>query len=211
MKIYVSGLYCGGNPQPGVGIVRSLRQGFPFAKLTGVEYSSRVSGIHWDDLDDLFIQRPWDELNLDAYADKVRNILDDGGLWISGSDLEAMWLASIFPDGHPNLLAPPAAALKRIAKPAVEALSSLPLKVPTFVATDLPDWELHAFCREHDWRLWLKGPYYDAARTPSWDTFIAARNALTKVWSTDRLFLQAHVSGYEESVMLAAYEGELLG
>jgi diaminopimelate decarboxylase len=211
MKIYVSGLYCGGNPQPGVGIVRSLRQGYPFAKLIGVEYTSRVSGVHWEDLDDLSIQRPWDELNLEAYADKVRGILDDGGLWISGSDLEAMWLASIFPDGHPNLLAPPGAAIKGIAKPAVEALAELPLKIPPFVSTDLTDWELHAFCREHDWRLWLKGPYYDAARTPGWDSFVAARNALSKVWSTDRLFLQAHVSGYEESVMLAAYEGEMLG
>jgi hypothetical protein len=211
MKIYVSGLYCGGNPQPGVGIVRSLRAGYPFAKLIGVEYTTRVSGIHWQELDDLWIHRPWDELNLDAYAEQVREVLDDGGLWISGSDLEAMWLASIFPDGHPNLLAPNAVALKRIAKPAVEALEPLPLNVPTFVSTDLPDWQLHAFCREHNWRLWLKGPYYDAARTPSWDSFIAARNALTKVWSTDRLFLQEHVSGYEESVMLSAYQGELLG
>ena len=211
MKIYVSGLYSGGNPQPGLGIARSLRQGYPFAQLIGVEYTSRVSGIHWEDLDDLLIERPWDELNLDAYAHKVRALLDDGGLWISGSDLEAMWLASVFPDGHPNLLAPPADALKRIAKPAVEGLSDLPLKIPPFVSTDCGDWDLHAFCREHDWRVWLKGPYYDAARTPSWDSLIAARNALTKVWSTERLFLQAHVSGYEESVMLAAYQGELLG
>ena len=211
MKIYVSGLYCGGNPQPGVGIVRSLRQGFPFARLVGVEYTSRVSGIHWEELDELFIQRPWDELDLGTYAETVGGILDEGGLWISGSDLEAMWLASVFPDGHPNLLAPPTGALKRIAKPGVEAVSGLPLKVPTFVSTDLPDWELHAFCRAHDWRVWLKGPYYDAARTPGWDSFVAARNALSKVWSTERLYLQAHVSGYEESVMLAAYQGELLG
>jgi diaminopimelate decarboxylase len=211
MKIYVSGLYCGGNPQPGVGIVRSLRQGYPFAKLIGVEYTSRVSGIHWQDLTDLWIQRPWDELNLEAYAEKVRGVLDDGALWISGSDLEAMWLASVFPDGHANLLAPNSDALKRIAKPAVEALEPLPLKVPAFVSTDLADWQLHAFCREHNWRLWLKGPYYDAARTPTWDSFVAARNALTKVWSTERLFLQAHVTGYEESVMLSAYQGELLG
>ncbi len=210
MKIYVSGLYCGGNPQPGVGIVRSLRQGYPSATLVGVEYTNRVSGIHWNELDDLWIQRPWDELNLESYADKVRAALDDGGLWISGSDLEAMWLAGIFPEGHPNLLAPAMSALKRIAKPAVEAHQGLPVKVPTFVSTDLPDWDLHAFCREHDWRVWLKGPYYDAARTPTWDSFVAARNALTKVWSTDRLFVQAHVSGYEESVMLAAYEGALL-
>lgn len=211
MKIYVSGLYSGGNPQPGVGIVRSLRQGYPSAKLIGVEYSNRVSGIHWQDLDDLWIQRPWDEIDLETHAAKIRTLLDEGGLWISGSDLEAMWLASVFPEGHPNLLAPPSGALKRIAKPAVEALARLPIKVPTFVSTDRPDWELHAFCREHNWRLWLKGPYYDAARTPSWDSFVAVRNALTKVWSTERLFLQAHVTGYEESVMLAAYEGELLG
>jgi hypothetical protein len=210
MKIYVSGLYCGGNPQPGVGIVRSLRQGYPRAELIGVDYSTRLSGIHWEDLDDLWIQRPWDELDLDAYAGDVSQVLDSGGLWISGSDLEAMWLARVFPDGHPNLLAPPAAALKRIAKPQVEALEPLPLKVPPFIGTDLPDWELHAFCRQHDWRLWLKGPYYDAARTQSWDSLVAIRNALSKVWSTDRLFLQAHVSGYEESIMLAAYQGELL-
>jgi diaminopimelate decarboxylase len=211
MRIHVSGLYCGGNPQPGVGIVRSLRQGFPSAKLIGVEYTTRVSGIHWNELDDLWIQRPWDELNLQAHGEKVRALLDEGALWVSGSDLEAMWLASLFPDGHPNLLAPSTSALKRIAKPAVEAHEGLPLKVPTFVSTDLPDWELHAFCRAHDWRVWLKGPYYDAARTPTWDSFVAARNALTKVWSTERLFLQAHVGGYEESVMLAAYQGELLG
>jgi hypothetical protein len=41
--------------------------------------------------------------------------------------------------------------------------------------------------------------------------FEAARNALTKVWSTQKLFLQAHVGGYEESVMLSAYKGEMLG
>jgi diaminopimelate decarboxylase len=194
-----------------VGIVRSVRQGFPFATIVGVEYSNRVSGIHWEDLDELWIQRPWSELDLDAYGAQVRGVLDEGGLWISGSDLEAMWLASIFPDGHRNLLAPPNGAFKRITKPSVEAADKLPVEVPTFISTDLPDWELHAFCRAHNWRVWLKGPYYDAARTPTWDRFIAARDALTKVWSTDRLFLQAHVSGYEESVMLAAYQGELLG
>ena len=211
MKVYVSGLYCGGNPQPGVGIVRSLRQAFPRATLVGVEYSNRVSGIHWSDLDDLWIQRPWDELDLESYGERVRQALDEGGLWISGSDLEAMWLADLFPNGHRNLLAPPLGALKRITKPAVEAASGLPIRIPPHISTEHSDWDLHAFCREHNWRVWLKGPYYDAARTPTWDSFAAARNALTKVWSTERLFLQSHVSGYEESVMLVAYKGELLG
>ena len=210
MKIFVSGLYAGGNPQPGVGIVRSLRQGYPDADIVGVEYSNRVSGIHLDELDELWVQRPWGELDLESYADKVRDVLDAGGMWISGSDLEAMWLASIFPNGHPNLLAPPMSGIKRITKPVVEAASRLPIRIPTYLSTEHSDWDLHAFCREHNWRVWLKGPYYDASRTPTWDTFTAVRNALSKVWSTEKLFLQAHVSGYEESVMLSAYQGELL-
>jgi diaminopimelate decarboxylase len=210
MKIYVSGLHSSGNPQPGVGLIRSLRQGYPGAKLVGVEYSNRISGIHWEGIDDLWIQRPWDELNLDAYGERVKDILDEGSLWISGTDLEAMWLADLFPDGHPNLLAPPMGALRRITKPAVEAASDLPVKIPTFISTDHSDWDLHAFCREHNWRVWLKGPYYEAVRTPNWETFEAMRSALSKGWSTERLFLQAHVGGYEESVMLSAYQGELL-
>jgi diaminopimelate decarboxylase len=38
MKIYISGLYSGTNPQPGVGIARSIRTAYPKAKLIGVEY-----------------------------------------------------------------------------------------------------------------------------------------------------------------------------
>ncbi|MDB5698090.1 MAG: hypothetical protein JWN69_894 [Alphaproteobacteria bacterium] len=211
MKIYVSGLYSGGNPQPGIGIIRSLRDAYPNCTIAGVEYSNRVSGIHWHDLDDLWLQRPWDELNLAAYGERVKALLDAGNMWISGSDLEAMWLADLLPEGHQNLLAPTMNALKQIAKPKVEGASGLPVKIPAFTVTDRSDWDLHAFCREHNWRVWLKGPYYDAARTPSWDAFVAARNALTKIWSTNRLYLQKHVSGYEESVMLSAYKGELLG
>ena len=211
MKIYVSGLYAGGNPQPGVGIVRSLRQGYPNATIVGVEYSNRVSGIHYEELDELWIQRPWSELDLESYGAKVRDVLDAGGMWISGSDLEAMWLGTVFPDGHRNLLAPPMSGIKRITKPVVEAASQLPVKIPTYLSTEHSDWDLHAFCREHNWRVWLKGPYYDASRAPTWDAFTAIRNALSKVWSTEKLFLQAHVSGYEESVMLSAYKGELLG
>lgn len=210
MKIYISGLYSGTNPQPGVGIARSLRAAYPQSAIVGVEYSNRCSGIHWQDFDDLWIQRPWDELNLAAYAEQVREVLDSGALWISGIDLEVIWFGSVFPDGHPNLLTPPLAALNRVAKPAITASAGLPVKIPPFVPTDLSDWDLHAFCRHHDWKVWLKGPYYDAFRTRSWAEFEATRSDLSRAWSTDRLFLQSHVTGYEESVTLCAYKGELL-
>ena len=71
MKIYISGLYSGTNPQPGVGIARSLRQAYPEAELIGVEYSNRCSGIHWRDFDEIWLQRPWQELNLDTHAAEI--------------------------------------------------------------------------------------------------------------------------------------------
>jgi diaminopimelate decarboxylase len=184
---------------------------YPDATLVGVEYSNRSSGIHWPDFDELSLQRPWEELNLPEYGTMIRDILDSGGLWISGTDLETLWLASVFPEGHANLLSPPAGALRMVGKPDVPAHKGLPVRIPTFISTEHSDWELHAFCRQHGWRVWLKGPYYEAILTRSWAEFEAARSALTRVWSTERLFLQAHVTGYEESVSLSAYQGQLLG
>jgi diaminopimelate decarboxylase len=211
MKIYISGLYCGTNPQPGVGTARSLRAAYPEATLIGVEYSNRSSGLHWTDFDELWLQRPWDELNLTGYGANIKEILDSGALWVSGSDLESLWLSDVFPEGHPNLLTPPGGALKQIAKPAVAAHEGLPVRIPTFISTDCSDWDIHSFCRQYDWRVWLKGPYYDAARVGSWAGFEAVRAVLSNVWATDRLFLQSHVSGYEESVVLSAYKGEMAG
>jgi diaminopimelate decarboxylase len=210
LKIYVSGLYSGTNPQPGVGIARSLRSGYPNATLIGVEYSNRCSGIHWQDFDDIWLQRPWDELNLSSHAEEVKKVLDSGALWISSIDLEIMWLASVLPNGHPNLLTPSECALRQVAKPYISAHRELPVEIPIFVTTDRSDWDLHAFCREHDWKVWLKGPYYEAVRTPDWPTFQHFRHVLSSAWATDTLALQAHVSGYEESVMFCSYRGEIL-
>ncbi|HEX8089738.1 MAG TPA: ATP-grasp domain-containing protein, partial [Blastocatellia bacterium] len=211
MRIYISGLYSGTNPQPGIGIARSLRLAYPGVTLVGVEYSNRSSGIHWPDFDELWLQRPWEELNLPEYGSLIKDILDSGGLWVSGIDLEIMWLASVFPGGHQNLLTPSSAALEQVSKPAVKAHKGLPVRIPMFISTEHPDWELHSFCRRHDWKVWLKGPYYEAIRTASWDVFEVVRAALSRAWSTERLFLQAHVTGYEESVCFCAYRGELLG
>jgi diaminopimelate decarboxylase len=210
MKIYISGLYSGTNPQPGVGIARSLRMAYPEAILVGVEYSNRCSGIHWHDFDEIWLQRPWDELNLEAHGEELRKILDGGALYISANDLEILWLGSVFPKGHPNLLTPPPDGLKRVAKPAITAHRGLPVKIPTFITTELSDWDLHAFCRRHDWKVWLKGPYYEAVRTRNWVELENMRAVLSGAWATETLFLQAHITGYEESITLSAYRGELL-
>ena len=210
LKVYVSGLYSGTNPQPGVGIARSIREGYSDADIIGVEYSNRCSGIHWPDLDEIQLHRPWHELNLEKHAEAIRKILDSGAFWLSSNDLEIIWLADVFPEGHPNLLTPSAPALAKVGKPSIPAHKTLPVRIPTFVTTELSDWDLHAFCREHDWKVWLKGPYYEAVRTSTWPDLEHFRRVLSNAWHTDRLYLQTHVTGYEESIMLSAYHGELL-
>ncbi|HEX8851834.1 MAG TPA: hypothetical protein VF754_00025, partial [Pyrinomonadaceae bacterium] len=75
-----------------------MRAAYPRATLVGVDYSNRSSGLHWRDFDELWLQRPWEELNLPAYGEQIREALDAGALWVSGNDLEIMWLGSVFPE-----------------------------------------------------------------------------------------------------------------
>lgn len=210
MQVFISGLHSGTNPQPGVGIARSIRAAFPDAEIVGVEYSNRSSGVHWTDFNRIWLNRPWAEINLDFYAAEIAAKLDAGALWISGSDLESLWLSDVFPVGHRNLLTPSANALRQTAKPEVIAAKTLPVTIPPFVSTELSNWDLHEFCRQNDWRLWLKGPYYEAVRVSDWTAFEHWRRVLERGWTTEKLFLQTHVSGYEQSISLAAYDGELL-
>jgi diaminopimelate decarboxylase len=209
LTIYISGLYSGPNPSPGIGIARSLRCAYPDAILIGVDYSNRSHGIHWPDFDEIWLQRPWNELDLDLYASQIKEVLDAGAFWISGLDLETIWLVHKFPT-HSNLLGPSVDALRRIAKPTIPAHKALPLRVPHYLYLTLPDWEIYAFCRKYGWRVWLKGPYYEACRVRNWTELNFARSQLSNTWSTDELFVQAHIVGYEESIAFCAYRGHLL-
>jgi diaminopimelate decarboxylase len=206
---YVSGVHSGPNPSPGLGVAHSLRQAYPHARIVGVDYSVESSGLHSDVFDDVWVQRPWKELDLDVYRDAIGGLLDGGACWFPGQDLEVKWLAESLP-GRRGALAAPAEALRRIAKPGITAAQGLPLSVPDFLPVDRPDWDLHTFCREHGWQVWVKGPNYEAMRARDWPSFRYARTVLGDTWATDDLFVQRHVVGNEESVALCAYEGELL-
>lgn len=208
-NIYVTGLYSGPNPSPGLGVARCLRRGLPKAKLIGVDYSTRSTGIHWDEFDSIHVHRSWAELDLPEYAQYIRGSISAGGIWISGLDLELYWLSENL-RGLDGVLAPDPVALQQTKKPSIRAHEHLPTKVPEFISTDIPDCEIHSFCRTHGWRVWLKGPNYEAQRITNWVEFNYARDRMQSTWSTNELFLQADISGNEESVAFCAYEGSLL-
>ena len=83
--------------------------------------------------------------------------------------------------------------------------------MPETLPLQRSDAEIYEFCRRHSWRCWLKGPFHDAIFVTDWRTLLMARDSLEGRWRSTKLFLQAHVRATEESVCLAAYEGEILG
>jgi diaminopimelate decarboxylase len=209
MTCYVSGVHSGPNPSPGLGVAQSLRQAFPAARLVAVDYSVESSGLHSEVFDEVWVQRPWRELRLDVYAAAIQEVLDGGALWFAGQDLEVEWLTHALRDPS-RAFVPPAQSLQQVAKPFIRAAAGLPLVVPDFVAVDRADWDLHAFCREHGWRVWVKGPNYEAMRVRDWPSFRFAWSTMSETWGTEQIFVQRHVLGSEESVALCAYRGELL-
>lgn len=210
MIVYCSGLYSGPNPSPGVGVARSIRAAHPKIRIIGVDYSSGSTGLSHPVFDDLWIQRPWEELDLARYGGRIKDLLQDGDCWISGLDLECGWLADTLPS-VPGRLSPPTSALEAVRKPAIKTARELSLGTPHSIAMTCSDEEITEFCAHHGWKVWLKGPWYQALPVTSWPKLLQVRRQLEETWPGEPLHLQAHVPGNEESVVFAAHEGELLG
>jgi diaminopimelate decarboxylase len=211
VRVFISGLYSGPNPSPGLGTARSLRLAYPNATLVGVDYSPRSTGLHHEVFDDLWVRRPWTELDLDRYAQRIADELADDGYWISGLDLEAAWLSKSLASARLHFLGPPPCGLDAIAKPAAALAERLGLNLPPTISVLEGDWALHRFCRRHGWNVWLKGPQYQAIKVRSWQAFLQARTALLQTWNNDAIHVQAHVAGIEESVIFAAWQGDVTG
>jgi diaminopimelate decarboxylase len=152
LTCFLSGVHSGPNPSPGLGVALSLRQAFPGARLIAVDYSVERSGLHSQVFDDIWLQRPWKELQLPVYQAAIQQRLDGGAIWFAGQDLEVEWLSSTLGDRSRAMLPSPE-ALRQVAKPAIRAAEALPFVIPEFIQADRTDWELHAFCRKHGWRV----------------------------------------------------------
>ena len=206
--IFVSGLYSGPSPSAGLGVARSLRSAFPSAKLIGVDYWAGSSGLHHEVFNRTWLKPSWDLIEEGLYARELQAELDQGAFWLPTLDLEVHWLArNLRP--HAHLLSPTDAALAPTRKPRAAIVERLPLAVPASLDMSAPDEQVYEFCRRHSWRVWVKGPHHDAVAVASWRELERARTRVGDRWQTDRLSIQAHVRGYEESICVAAVDGRL--
>jgi diaminopimelate decarboxylase len=206
--LFISGLYSGPSPSAGLGVARSLRAAFPGARLVGVDYWAGSTGFHDGVFDRIWLKPSWDLIEQDLYAKEIEGALAQGAFWIPTLDLEVAWLARMLKPMR-GLLAPHAAALAPTRKPKPGVAEMLPFGLPPTLDLAASDDEIHAFCRAHSWRVWVKGPYHEAVAATSWRRLEEIRKQMAERWENGPLSLQAHIRGYEESIAFAAVDGRL--
>lgn len=210
VRIFLSGIHSDPDPSAGIGVARSIRLVFPNASLVGVDYSPLSTGIHSGLFDDIWIHRPWNELDLVQHAEHIARLVEDQHTyWLSNLDVEVQWISQAIAR-HRRLLVPTGSAAIQSRKPAADAARRLGMKVPPFIHAGRDSWQLHRFGRAHDWDIWVKSRHHDARRAVSWSELRTGISHMSAHWGLQDVFVQANVAGSEQCLAFAAFEGRLL-
>ena len=212
----VTGLHRGENPQPGAGIIRSLRRKFPAAHIVGLCYDAMESGIYAENGPDEVHLMPYPAAGGAALLDRIDAIRErmpfDILLPTLDSELELYAnLSHALKQRGISACLPTPEGLKRRAKqhlPALAAASGVAIP-ETRLASDV-----ESACRagaELGYPLMVKGPYYDAKMVRNATQLSAAAGHLLSEWGHP-VIVQRCVTGLEFNVLgLGDGEGGWLG
>ena len=216
IRIAVSGLHRGDNPQPGASIAAAIRQAWPDAFIVGLVYNAFESGVYAADGPDACHAMPYPTAGLAAYLTRLAEVraatpfdwfiptLDAEIVMLAdaAAELAALGIGVRLPD--PAMLAscgkaklPDLAARCGVASPG------------TAVARDVGEALEHA--ETAGYPVFLKGPLYDATLVHHPAALAAAGAAILADWGPP-LLVQEPLSGTEFNVMgLGDGAGGLLG
>jgi len=205
LTIAVSGLHRGENPQPGAGIIRGLRRGFPEARLVGLVYDIQESGIYVADGPDFVQLMPFPSAGANSYLQRLDALCQKTqiDLLIPTLDAEIELLVHLqddFKQRGIRVCFPTPETLRRRAKANLPKLAAESrIAVPkTRIAHDLQT--AGDAARELGYPLMIKGSYYDAKKVyaaPQMQ-YVAAR--LLAEWGAP-VILQRCISGPEFNVL----------
>ncbi|WP_285503144.1 ATP-grasp domain-containing protein [Actinokineospora sp. NBRC 105648] len=175
-----------------------------------MDYSAAATGLSATVFDRVLVRPDWAAADLAATcAGLVDAVLSEDAVFVPGLDLEAALLAERHP-GQRALLLPGVAAFDAVRKPGVEAARLLGLRVPAYLlAAGIED--ATEFAVAHGWRIWVKGPRYEATAPADLTALSGALHRARVTWGAGEVLLQQHVDGVEESIVFAALDGVLLG
>ena len=204
-RIAISGLHRGENPQPGAGIVRSLRRQMPGAYIIGLAYDVMESGIYAEDGPDEVHLMPYPAAGGAALLDRLDAIRRSSpfDLFVPTLDAEIEVYAALAGELRARGLRfclPDVRTLRARAKQCLPTLATrCSVRVPeTHFAADVSA----ALAAAHNmtFPLIVKGPYYDAKIVHSTAQLSAAAGHLLSEWGSP-VILQRLVTGTEFNVL----------
>jgi len=216
LRIAVSGLHRGENPQPGASIVRSLRRRFPSAFIAGLVYDALESGIYMADGPDAVYLMPYPTSGAPAFFERLDAIREKSPFdyLIPTLDAEIELLVHLEEDLTARGLItclPGKETLDRRSKSHLAELArQCGVAVPeTQAAYDVAG--ALAAAKEFGYPLMVKGQYYDAKMAASEPDLAAAASHLLSEWGAPVL-VQRCVRGLEFNALgLGDGEGGIVG
>ena len=216
LHIAVSGLSRGENPQPGLGIIRSIRRNLPDAFVIGLAYDAMESGIYVEGGPNETHLMPFPAAGMEPFFERLDAIRNRTQLdiYIPTLDSEIDLLAHAkdeFAQRGIRVCLPDTVTLRRRAKQHLPALAAAcGARVPeTRIANDAHTAVLLG--DELGYPLIVKGPYYDAKLAHSPAELAAAVTRLLSEWGGP-VILQRCAQGPEFNALgIGDGRGGLLG
>ncbi|NQT91877.1 MAG: biotin carboxylase [Lentisphaerae bacterium] len=211
ITVAISGLHAGENPQPGYGVMRSLRRRYRDVAVIGLIYDVLESGIYADDAPNAVFEVPYPSAGIEVLLNRWDYILSQQliDVFIPTLDAEIEPLIGAtdeFERRGVRMMLPTADSFKARSKARLHRLSeACDCRVPRSMSVHDPSSLLEA-ASELGFPLMVKGQYYGAHRVHTQQALVDKFHATIAEWGAP-VILQQCVRGHEFNVM-AVGDGE---
>jgi len=203
--IAVTGLHSGENPQPGVGVIRSLRRRYADLTIIGLVYDVLESGIYLEECADIVYNVPYPSAGMEAVLSRLDYIHTRSPIDVLIPTLDAEIVAMI------KLQPALAARGTQMLLPTLESVNARQKsELSTLVAqcgcqtprsrkvVDVPG--LLAAADELLYPLMIKGPFYEAHKVETPQGLLEQFYALMGRWGAP-IIVQEFIVGQEFNIM----------
>jgi carbamoyl-phosphate synthase large subunit len=215
LTIAVTGLNAGENPQPGPGVIRSLRRCFGSIRIIGLAYGTLESAIYAENSTDAVYQIPYPSTGIDALEERLDYIqtCDPIDILIPTLDAEILPLINaqkmLDERGIRMLLPSRKSFYARSKENLAEAVEGTGITVPKSTAVFSVD-ELRKAIAGSRFPVMVKGPYYDAIKVYSSSELVSAFHKIMEEWGGP-VIVQDFITGEEfNTAAIGDGEGHIL-
>lgn len=216
LTIAVTGLNGGENPQPGSGIIRSLRRRFPDLTILGLVYDALESGIYAEQCADVVYQLPYPKAGSEALLTRLNYLLarHDVDVLMPTLDAEIHGMLVVekqLADQGVRMLLPAEESYESSRKAQLPKLAeACDCRTPLTLATSDPRGLVKA-AGIIGYPLMVKGPYYGAHRVHSEGPLLGYFHEFIGTWGGP-VIVQQFIRGNEFNVVAVGYgDGEIGG